>query len=75
MSDDNDDVKLSPQDLEKIKKVKDMISQVAVLLQEIPEDVREEYGDLEDCISKAEEIDDLLSGITDSNNVEGGNEA
>lgn len=63
MTGDNDeDTTMSPEDIEKLKQAKAHISQASTLLQDVPEDVREDYGDLEDAITKLEEADGLVEG-------------
>jgi hypothetical protein len=60
MAEEDDDAQLSPQDIEKLKTVSKYISQSLALLNDIPEDVRETCGELDDAISKLEEADDLI---------------
>lgn len=59
----DDDVNLSPEDIAKIKRAQELVAQANNLLEEIPEDVREEIGDLEDALSKLDEVSELLMGI------------
>lgn len=72
---EDDDVKLSPGDIEKLKQVKGLLDQATGLLNDIPDDVREEYGDLEDAISKVEEASDLVSGCMTDDDAGGSAEA
>jgi hypothetical protein len=60
MAEEDDDAQLSPQDIEKLRTASGYISQSLALLNDIPEDVRETCGELDDAISKLEEADDLI---------------
>lgn len=62
MSDDdnNEDAKLSSQDVVQLKRCKDLIVQAKGILEDIDDGVREEYGDLEDALSKLGEAEDLI---------------
>lgn len=73
--DEDEDVKLSPADVEKMKAARSAISQAQAALQDIDDDVREEYGDLEDALSKLEEIDDLIEGCMPEGEDNGGSGA
>ena len=74
MSEDND-VKLSPEDITKCKKALEMLGAASSFLEDISDDVREEYGDLEDAISKVEEARELLDGVIPNEGEATGDEA
>lgn len=57
---EDEEVKLSPEDIEKLKGLIAVIDQASATLNDIPEDVREEYGNLDDAIAKLEEVSELI---------------
>jgi chloramphenicol 3-O-phosphotransferase len=62
---DEDDVKLSPGDVEKVKQAIALVAQATGLIEDIPDDVREEYGDLEDALTTLEKATDLMVGAVE----------
>lgn len=61
--DNNEETTMSPGDIEKVKAAKAAVAQAEAALNDIPEDVREEYGELEDALSKLDEVADHLNEV------------